>query len=74
MTDLQDANNFYVRIVGDNQYAKIERELEEFDPQQAEDLEKPIKKGTVCAARFSVDDTWYRASVLRTIGKGQYEV
>ena len=70
MTDLQDASHFHVRVVGENQYSKIETELDEFDPDDAEDLEKPIKKGTLCAAKFSVDDRWYRASVNKSGGKG----
>ena len=74
MTDITDASNFHIRILGENQYSEIENELDDFDAAEADDLEKPIKKGTTCAARFSTDDRWYRASVLRAIGKGQYEV
>jgi hypothetical protein len=74
MTDIYDANSFHVRIFGENQYQKIESELNKFSPAKAEDLEKPIKRDTICASRFSVDNKWYRAKVLRSLGKGQFEV
>ena len=48
--------------------------MEKIDFINAEDLEKPIKKGTICAARFKTDDRWYRSKVLRSLGKGQHEV
>lgn len=70
MTDITDASRFHFRILGDNSYSKIDNELEKFDSLKAEDLEKPIKKGTLCAAKFSVDNKWYRAKVFRTLGKG----
>lgn len=70
MTDIKDATRFHVRILGESQYNKIDLELEKFNPLSAGDLEKPIKRGTLCAARFTVDNRWYRASVQRTIGKG----
>ena len=74
MTDISDAGRFYVRIQGGNEYAKIEAEMNRFNPSSVEDLEKPIKKGTICAARFSVDQKWYRAKVIGSIGKGEIEV
>lgn len=74
MTDIKDATRFHVRILGESQYNKIDMELDKFNPQLADDLEKPIKKGTLCAARFTVDNRWYRASVIRSVGKGQLEV
>lgn len=74
MTDISDASRFYVRVLKDNHYAKIEQEMQRFEPSLSEDLEKPIKKGTICAARFAVDDNWYRAKVVQSLGKGEVEV
>jgi hypothetical protein len=55
MTDISDANKFYLRIQNQNDYSKIEAEMGRFNPASMEDLEKPIKKGTICAAKFSAD-------------------
>lgn len=74
MTDISDASCFYLRTLNDTQYPKIEAELKKFEPSLSEDLEKPIKKGTICAARFSDDGNWYRAKVLNSLGKGEVEV
>ena len=48
--------------------------MNRFNSGLADDLEKPIKKGTICAARFKLDDNWYRARVLQSVSKGDYEV
>ena len=32
MTDITDASRFFVRIVGDNQYSKVEQLMNQFDP------------------------------------------
>lgn len=70
MTDITDASRFFIKLLNnDNQYNKIEQLMGSFDPFQAEDLERPIKKNTICAARFKLDDNWYRAKVIRGVGK-----
>ena len=38
--------------------------MENFDPNTADFLEKPVNKGTLCAARFVDDENWYRAKLL----------
>lgn len=56
VTDVVDATRFSVRILDKNsKQAKIDDAMKKFDPVSAEDLEKPIKKGTLCAALY-VDD------------------
>ena len=74
MTDITDASRFFLRILSDNLYPKIEEAMAAFDELGARDLEKPIKKDTLCEARFKLDENWYRARVLRGVGKNQYEV
>lgn len=74
MTDITDASRFFVKFVNENQYPKIEAAMNKFDEFEAQDLEKPIKKGTICAARFKLDECWYRARILRSTGKNNYEV
>ena len=50
--------------------------MEHFDPHTADYLEKPVNKGTLCAARFSDDENWYRAKLLSTVPgqSGRYNV
>ncbi len=48
--------------------------MNKFDEFAAQDLEKPIKKDTICAARFKLDECWYRARVIKSSGKNQYDV
>jgi hypothetical protein len=48
--------------------------MDKFDDANAEELEKPIKKGTLCAAINPKDKGWYRARVIGTVGKGLVEV
>ena len=56
MTNVVDGSSFHVRIIDKKaSYVKIDQAMDHFDPKQAEELQKPIIKGTMCAARFSQD-------------------
>jgi hypothetical protein len=63
MTELVDATSFYLRRM-DQQATSVDEAMDQFDPNTAEMLEKPIKKDTLCAALFAEDNTWYRVKVL----------
>lgn len=52
MTDIVDATKFHVRILDGSQIKIIDDKMAEFDPASAENLQQPIKKGTLCAAKF----------------------
>ena len=54
MTNVVDGSSFHVRIKDQNSsYVKIDKAMNSFDANKAEELQKPIIKGTLCAARFS---------------------
>ena len=55
-----------MRILSETKIDEIEDKIAELDMTNADDLEKPIKKGTLCAAKFDVDNLWYRARVGQT--------
>jgi len=74
LTDLVDATKFHVRILADTVIGKIEAAMAKFSPESAEELEKPIRKGTICAALYNEDGNWYRAKISRSLGKGMVEV
>lgn len=75
MTDMKDASSFHIRCIdSQSPYQRIDDAMEEFDADTAEELERPIMKGTLCAALFSVDDRWYRVRVLSNAGRGEYDI
>lgn len=75
MTDVTDASHFHVRVMDkSNVHKKIDDAMAKFDAESAEELERPIKKGTLCAALNSTDKSWYRARVIGTVAKGLIEV
>ena len=71
MVDMKDATSFHIRKVDStSQHQRIDDAMEEFDAASSEDLESPIKKGTLCAALFDADNKWYRVRVLGSQGRG----
>lgn len=75
MTDIVDATKFHVRMQDESsQIEEIDDKMAEFDAEAAGTLSQPIKKGTLCAAKYEQDDGWYRAKVLQNAGKGAIEV
>lgn len=75
MTDVTDASRFHVRVLDKiKEQKKIDDAMDKFDANSADELEKPIKKGTLCAALLPSDGCWYRARVIGTVAKGQIEV
>jgi hypothetical protein len=48
--------------------------MEAFDGDTAEDIQRPIMKGTLCAALFSADNMWYRVKVVGSAGRGELKV
>lgn len=74
MTDIVDATKFYVRILKNSSMEEIEAKMGDFDADAAGDLAQPVKKDTLCAAKFEADDGWYRARVLQVAKGGNVEV
>ena len=65
MTDLRNANNFSVVLQDKHsKQSKIDDALASFNASLAQDLARPVLKGTLCAALFADDGNWYRAKVL----------
>ena len=48
--------------------------MDQFDPDTADELERPIKKDTLCAALFSEDNRWYRVKVIASKPDNKTEV
>jgi len=75
MTDMVDATSFSVRKVdSSSQHKRIDEAMEAFNGDTAEEIQKPIMKGTLCAALFGADNMWYRVKVLGSAGRGEIKI
>ena len=76
VTDIIDFGTFYCNFMPNNTLTKIETLLDEYDNgvHEALPLEKPIKKGVYCVARYPEDYRYYRAKITSILKGDKYEV
>jgi tudor domain-containing protein 2 len=68
VTEIIDANHFYVQIVG-AEAEQLEELMKELSIAELGEAYTP-KKGELVRAQFSADDRWYRAKVLDVLPDG----
>ena len=75
LSDILDVNSFFVYDTKNKLLERVAEGMKEsFDPEKAAKLKAPIRKGTVCAARFSMDGMWYRVKIERNINETMHQV
>jgi len=75
VTELAPTGQLYVQIVGSGvqQLEKLMADFAEYHKAPPAEGYEP-KKGELCSARFSADNQWYRARILKTLPNGDAEV
>lgn len=76
VTDYIDMNNFYVNILPNKNLQTIESVLGNYTSGKTKGVkvEPPVNKGLLCAARYPVDRTYYRAIITGVLKDEKYEV
>ena len=76
ITDYIDFNNFYINILPNKSLNQIDAVLTNYEEgvTKATPLEYPVKLGTLCAARYSVDAHFYRAKIIKALKDDKFEV
>lgn len=76
VSDYIDMNNFYVNILPNKNLQTIESVLANYTSGKSKGikLEPPINKGLLCAARYPVDKTFYRAIITGVLKDDKLEV
>jgi staphylococcal nuclease domain-containing protein 1 len=76
ITDYIDFNNFYIQITPNKSMEKIEKVLAEYDSKKLKGtpIEPPVKLHLLCAAKYSVDNKYYRARITHIYREDCYEV
>ncbi|CAD8134223.1 unnamed protein product [Paramecium octaurelia] len=71
VTVVNDCNEFYIRRQNNPEFEELEIQIENA---QLIPLKKPVKKGTLCLARFSEDNRVYRAQVIQAFKNDRFLV
>ncbi|CAD8049867.1 unnamed protein product [Paramecium primaurelia] len=69
VTAVNDCNEFYLRTEINPEFEELEIQIENA---ALIPLKKPVKKGTLCLARFSEDNRIYRAQVLQAFKNDKF--
>ncbi|CAD8048589.1 unnamed protein product [Paramecium sonneborni] len=69
VTAFNDCNEFYIRKQINPEFDELEIQVEKAT---LTPLKKPVKKGTLCLARFSEDNRIYRAQVLQAFKNDKF--
>ncbi|CAD8043660.1 unnamed protein product [Paramecium primaurelia] len=69
VTAVNDCNEFYIKKESNPEFEDLEIQIENA---QLNPLKKPVKKGTLCLARFSEDNRIYRAQVLQAFKNDKF--
>ena len=72
VTEIEDANDFYIHFATDNRVDFIEGKLREFGEQTATSSYTP-QGGAIAAGQFN-DGNWYRVRVESVTANGEYRV
>ncbi|GLI65134.1 hypothetical protein VaNZ11_008590 [Volvox africanus] len=65
VTDVADANEFFVQAVGEPRVAWLAEQLSAVSLAEKPPIPPELKTGELCLAQFSLDQCWYRAYVER---------
>ncbi|CAD8134460.1 unnamed protein product [Paramecium pentaurelia] len=71
VTVVNDCNEFYIRRLNNPEFEDLENQIENA---KLIPLKKPVKKGTLCLAKFSEDNRVYRAQVIQAFKNDRFLV
>ncbi|CAD8051082.1 unnamed protein product [Paramecium sonneborni] len=71
ITVVNDCNEFYIRKSNNPEFEELEIQIENA---QLIPLKKPVKKGTLCLAKFTEDNRIYRAQVIQAFKNDRFLV
>lgn len=73
VSEITSPMEFYLQSPGSTELAQLENDLAKYDGKQTDPLDLPIKKNTLCLAKWQ--GGWYRAKIVAEKNKkGLYAV